>query len=90
MNVSEVAVTNAANLSLFMINLSYLLLRQFRQLNPHFGLLGLQAHFRGHKYVAEILKLLPEKPDPILLNHVFDTVARLGSIHNAEPCHNTS
>lgn len=90
MNVTQTTVTNAANLSLFMVNLAALLLRDFRRLNPLFGVLDLKAHFRGRKYVAETIKLLPEKPDPILLAQVFDTVARLGSIHSVEPTFNSS
>jgi putative transposase len=90
MNVTQTTVTNAANLSLFMVNLAALLLRDFRRLNPQFGVLDLKAHFRGRKYVSETIKLLPEKPDPILLAQVFDTVARLGSIHAIEPAFNSS
>jgi putative transposase len=90
MNVTQTTVTNAANLSLFMVNLTALLLRDFRRLNPLFGVLDLKAHFRGRKYVSETIKLLPEKPDPILLAQVFDTVARLGSIHSVEPAFNSS
>ena len=89
MNTSETAVTNAANLSLFMVNVAALLLRDFRQQTPQFGVLDLKAHFRGYKYAAETIKLLPEKPDPILLRQVFDSVARLGCIHAAEPCFNS-
>jgi putative transposase len=90
MNVTQTTVTNAANLSLFMVNLAARLLRDFRQLNPQFGTLDLKAHFRGRKYVSETIKLLPEKPDPILLAQVFDTVARLGCIHSVDPAFNSS
>ena len=86
MAISETAVTNAANLALFMVNLSQLLLRDFRQDSPHAGVLDLKAHFRGHKYVAETLNLLPEIPDPILIDHIFATIARIGRIHADEPC----
>jgi len=86
MNVSETAVRNAANLSLFMINVTALLLRDFRQQSPQAGVLDLKAHFRGYKYVHETLKLLPQKPEPILIRHIFQSVARLGSIH-AAPTH---
>ena len=86
MTVKEIAVTNAANLSLFMVILSQLLLRQFRQLNLQVGVLDLKAHFHGRRYVSETLKLLPQTPDPILLSQVFDTVAQLGCIHPVEPC----
>ncbi len=86
MNVKETAVTNAANLSLFMVNVTHLLLYQFRHLNPQAGVLDLKAHFHGRRYVSETLKLLPEMPDPILLSQVFDAVAQLGCIHPVEPC----
>ena len=89
MNTTETAVTNAANLSLFMVNVAALLLHDFRQQTPEFGVLDLKAHFRGYKYVAETIKLLPEKPDPILLGQVFVSVARLGCIHVAKPCLNS-
>jgi putative transposase len=52
MNIKETAVTNAANLSLFMVNVCQLLLQPFREENPDFGVLDLKAHFRGHKYMC--------------------------------------
>lgn len=82
MNVEQTPVTNAANLAFFMVSVSHLLLRSFRQTQPAFGVLDLKAHFRGYKYVAETLKLLPEKPEPILMTRIFDRISRLGSIHN--------
>ena len=86
MTVKQTAVTNAANLSLFMVNVSQLLLRHFRQFNSQAGVLDLKAHYHGRRYVSETLKLLPEMPDPILLQQVFDTVVQLGCIHPAETC----
>jgi hypothetical protein len=70
MNSSETAVTNAANLSLFMVNLTQPLLHTLRSDVPDSGILDLKAHFRGHKYVTETLKLLPEKPEPILIQRI--------------------
>lgn len=81
MNTKETAVTNAANLSLFMVNLSYLLLRDFRQMDSTVNVLDLKAFYRGHKYVAETLKWLPQMPEPILMARIFDKVSRLGRIH---------
>ena len=83
MNVKEVAVTNAANLSFFMVNFSVLLLRGFRQINPEFSILDLKSHYRGCRYVSETIKLLPQKPDSILLAEIFEQIARLGMIHPA-------
>ncbi len=89
MNVQQTAVSNAANLSLFMVNVTHVLVGHFREDNPQFGILDLKAHFRGHKYVAETLKLLPHQPAPGLIAEIFDQVSRLGSVHNAEPYPNT-
>jgi len=81
MNVKEVAVTNAANLAFFMVNFSASLLKRFQRLNPEFSVLDLKAHYRGCRYVAETLKLLPQKPESILLTDIFAQIARLGMIH---------
>jgi putative transposase len=85
MNVSETAVTNAANLSLFMVNFAYCLLHDFRQSDPHCSVLDLKAHFRAYKYLEETLKMLPEMPEPIFVKHIFSNVACLGRIHKVEP-----
>lgn len=90
MNVKEVAVTNAANLSLFMVNFSQLLLRDFRQRDSTVNVLDLKAYYRGHKYVTETLKWLPKKPEPILMARIFERVSRLGRIHCPLPSPNPS
>ena len=90
MNTRETAVTNAANLALFMVNVAYLLLREFRQKDSTVNVLDLKACYRGHKYVAETLKWLPQKPEPILMARIFDKVSRLGRIHCPLPASNTS
>ena len=64
MTVKEVAVTNAANLSFFMVNFSSILLQRFRENNPEFSILDLKSHYRGCRYVSETIKLLPQKPIP--------------------------
>lgn len=66
MNVEKTAVTNAVNLSFFMVILSYLLLKRFRQANPEYSVLDLKAHYHGYRYAAETIKMLPQKPDAIL------------------------
>jgi len=79
----KTTVTNAANLSFFMVNLSHYLLDDFRQDNPHSGILDLKAYYRGFRYIQEMLKMLPEKPNPILLSQIFAKLTSLGRIHNA-------
>jgi len=81
MNVKPAAVTNAANLSFFMVNFSSVLLRQYRKNNPEFSVLDLKSHYRGYRYVSETIKLLPQKPDGILLGEIFEQIARLAAIH---------
>jgi len=83
MNIRKEAVTNAANLSFFMVNFSSVLLRQYRKNNPEFSVLDLKSHYRGYRYVAETIKLLPRKPDAILLAEIFQQIARLGMVHPA-------
>ena len=81
MNVKEVPLTNALNLSLFMVNISQVLLHEFRQTHPHSGILDLKAYFRAAKYFKETIKMLPQKPEPILLEQIFSQIASLGCIH---------
>jgi putative transposase len=90
MNVKETPVTNAINLSIFMVSVSQVLLRDLRQEDSTVNVLDLKAIYRGHKYVAETLKLLPQKPDPILSDLIFDRISRLGRVHNSLPSLNSS
>jgi hypothetical protein len=53
MNVKETPVTNAANLSLFMVNFSFALLQPLRQQNPDYSVLDLKSHYRGCRYASE-------------------------------------
>jgi len=81
MNVSQTAVTNAANISLFMVNVTYCCLQKIRRSFPEWNTLDLKTHCRGVKYVEEVVKLLPEKPDSILLGRLMHKIAGLGCIH---------
>jgi putative transposase len=81
MNVTETAVTNAANLAFFMDNFSLALLQPFRQQSPDYSILDLKSHFRGCRYASETIKMLPEKPEAILMADIFQQIARLGAIH---------
>jgi len=81
MNIKETAVTNAANLSLFMVNFSQALLRSHRRNIPDFSVLDLKSYYRGCRYASETIKMLPQKPEPNLLADIFRQIARLGAIH---------
>ncbi|NIU09885.1 MAG: transposase [Phycisphaerae bacterium] len=81
MNVNQIPVYNAANLAMFMVNVSQVLIRHFRPACPTFSVNDLKAHFRGHKYVTETLKLLPQMPEPIFIDQIFANIAQIGSIN---------
>jgi putative transposase len=81
MNVNQTPVYNAANLAMFMVNVSQTLLRYFRPTCPAFSVNDLKAHFRGRKYVTETLKLLPQMPEPIFIDQIFTNIAQLGRIN---------
>ncbi len=82
MNVKQIPVNNAINLAFFMVNLSKAWINKYQQHNPLFSVEDLKAHFRGQKYVEEIIKLLPQKPEPILFSAILDQIGRLGCIHH--------
>jgi putative transposase len=90
MNVTPTGVTNAANLSLFMVNVAYRLQMDRRQHDPDYSILDLKADCRGYKYVEETIQMLPEKPEPILLRQILNKVAGLGRIHTARPAFSLS
>ena len=85
MNITPTGVTNAANLSLFMVNVAYRLQTERRQRDPDYSVLDLKADCRGVKYVEEMIEMLPEKPEPILLGQILNKVASLGRIHTPQP-----
>jgi len=81
MSVKEVPLTNVIHLSLIMVNISQVLLREFRQTYPESGILDLKAYFRAAKYFEETIKMLPQKPEPILLMEIFGQISSLDRIH---------
>ena len=83
MTTHPTRVTNAANLSLFMVNLVERQLRELRQKQPEMSVLDLKASCRGAKYVEETMKLLPERPDASLLERIVTKVIGIGRIHAA-------
>ena len=81
MVIKEAAVTNAMNLAFFMVNLSRRLMRDRRDTDPNRSVLDLKAHYRGLFYAEEVMKLLPENPEPGLLPRLIAKITRLGRIH---------
>lgn len=81
MNVNQTPIYNAANLAMFMVNVSQLLIRQCQPTCPTFSVNDLKALYRGRKYVTETLKLLPQPPEPIFIDRIFAKIAQIGSIN---------
>jgi hypothetical protein len=83
MSVKERPVYNSANLAMFMVNVSHVLIRPMRDQWTAFSVNDLKAWFRGRKYVVETLKLLPEPPDSIFIDQVVAQIAELGRVNHA-------
>ena len=64
---------------------AYRLRTDVHQRAPDYSVLDLKADCRGSKYVEETIKMLPEKPEPVLLAKILNQVAGLGRIHATQP-----
>jgi hypothetical protein len=69
-----------------MVNVAYSLRADGHARDPAYSVLDLKADYRGYKYVEEMIKMLPEKPEPVLLAKIRTQVACLGRIHAPQPC----
>jgi putative transposase len=85
MHVTPTGVTNAANLAVFMVHVAYRLRAGLHPYDPDYSVLDLKADCRGYKYLEETIKLLPEKPEPVLFAKMLNQVACLGRIHASQP-----
>ena len=85
MNVNKTPVNNAANLSMFMVNVSAKLLAPLRLEHPEASILDLKARYRGLKYLRETLKILPQKPDTIVIDNLAEHLGAIGAIHYTSP-----
>jgi hypothetical protein len=83
MSVKETPVYNSANLAMFMVNVSQVLMRPMRAQWPAFSVNDLKAWFRGRQYVVEILKLLPAMPNSLCIDQVVSQMAALGRVNHA-------
>lgn len=71
-------VDNAANLSLFMVNLSQAMMSQTGEAS----VLDLKAHYHGLRYAQEAFKILPQKADVINFEDWVKRIPVLGKIHD--------
>ena len=91
MNVNKTPVNNAANLSMFMVNVSAKLLATLRLEHAECSVLDLKASYRGMKYLCETLKILPQKPETIVIDEIAERLGSIGeTIHHTPSQLNTS
>ena len=91
MNVNKTPVNNAANLSMFRVNVSAKLLAPLRLEHSEWSVLDLKARYRGAKYLHETLKILPQKPDAIVIDEIAERLGSIGeTIHQTPIQLNTS
>lgn len=79
MNIKELPVYNAANLAMFLVNVSQALLAING--DPHRSVLDLKSRYRGLWYARQLLKCLPDAPDRLLIDQFFTKASQLGAIH---------
>jgi putative transposase len=77
MVIKKQAVFNAANLSLWMVNLSHAILERSEEKS----ILDLKSWYHGIRYAKEILKILPENTKPINIMQLIEEIPMPGRIH---------
>lgn len=85
MVTDEVAVGNAASLSLFMVLVSTVLCGTAEAAAGGRSISDLQARYRGWRYVRETIKSLRLGADTIKIGTLGAAVSRLGRIHQDRP-----
>lgn len=77
MVTKEQSVFNAANLSMFMVNVSQAMLPTSGEEST----LDLKARYHGLRYAVEFFKMLPGNTESINIKQLFERVSMLGRIH---------
>nr|WP_287413417.1 transposase [Pseudodesulfovibrio sp.] len=77
MVIKEQSVLNAANLSLWMVNVSQAMLVT----SGEESILDLKAHYHGLRYAQEIFKILPDNTKSINIVQLFEKIPMVGRIH---------
>jgi putative transposase len=85
-NIKEQQVKNAIGLSLFMTNLSAVLIQQAKQSwkEEKLSIQDLKAYFRAEKYLEDILNTLGIPKESILIQQTFQDVLKIGAINRTK------
>jgi len=77
MVIKKQSVFNAANLSMWMVNVSQAILAKSNEESIH----DLKAQYHGLRYARELLKILPQNTKQINITQLFERIPVLGRIH---------
>lgn len=77
MVTNKQSVSNSANISMWMVNLSQALLVS----TDEESVLDLKARYHGLRYAQEVFKILPKNAQPINIKQILEQVSALGRIH---------
>jgi putative transposase len=81
MGVTKTSVANGIGLPLFLGNLSSSLLEPLRLYSAEASISDLKSWYRGRFYASFVLKMLPQRPEPIICERLIEQICRLGCIH---------
>ncbi len=77
MVTNKQSVSNSANISMWMVNLSQALLVS----TDEESVLDLKARYHGLRYAQEVFKILPKNAQPINIKQILEQVSALGRIY---------
>lgn len=80
MVIKEQTVNNAANLSMWMVNLSQVILAS----SNGTSILDLKTQYHALRYAQEVFKILPQNPKGINIEQLFEKIPALGQIHQVK------
>jgi len=85
-NIKPVQVNNAVGLSLFMDNISMILLQRAKKewKEENLSIQDLKAYFRAHKYLKYILNTLKIDPEDILNRPQIQNIMKLGAVNRTD------
>jgi len=85
MAIKQESVYNSANLAMFMVNLSHVLIDHRRKACPEFSVNDLKAWCRGRWYALEFIKCLPKMPEAVIIDQLFSQMGAIGCLHPFVP-----
>ena len=85
-NTKEIQVQNAVGLSLFMNNVSFILMEQAKKQweEEHISIQDLKAYYRAQKYLTDILNTLEIPENTILMEDKFADILKIGAINRTK------